>query len=156
MIIPTVLALVVRYLLVALFLPFSALEKMLNFKGAVKQAQETFSSVPLAKALIVVGMGVEIFMPLAILTGYADRLAAFIMAGYCGVTPLLWKQFWATGDFWQGSDSKGRTLFCDFMKNFALVGGFLLITFGLSSATAPGFFTAPFSSTHPYAAQATP
>jgi uncharacterized membrane protein YphA (DoxX/SURF4 family) len=34
-----------------------------------------------------------------VLTGIADRFAAFVLAGYCGVTALLWKQFWKPGDF---------------------------------------------------------
>ena len=94
MILPTFVALAVRYLLVVLFFPFSALDKILNFQGAVGQARQIVASNGLATALIVVGLGVEILMPLAILTGEADRLAAFIMAGYCCVTALLWKQFW--------------------------------------------------------------
>ena len=150
MILPSIVALGVRYLLVVLFFPFSALDKLLNFQGAVAQAKQMFSSNGLATGLIVVGLAVEILMPLAILTGVADRLAAFIMAGYCGVTALLWKQFWAPGDFWHKGASKGRELFWDFLKNFSLAGGFLLITFGLSNASAPGFLAAPLSSTHPY------
>ena len=72
-------------------------------------------------------------MPLAILTGTADRAAAFILAGYCMVTALLWKQFWTPGDFWRAGDSKARNLFWDFLKNFSLAGGFLVLTIG-----APG------------------
>ena len=143
------ITLAVRYLLVVLFLPFSALDKMLNFKGAVGQAKEMTGSAGPATALIVTGLAVEILMPLAILTGTADRLAAFIMAGYCGVTALLWKQFWKPGDFWAGSDSKGRNLFWDFLKNFSLAGGFLLITF--TGATLGQVMRHPLSSTHPYA-----
>ncbi len=140
--------LAVRYLLVMLFFPFSALDKLLNFKGAVGQAKELTGSAGPAAALIVVGLAVEILMPLGILTGTADRLAAFILAGYCGVTALLWKQFWAPGDFWAGGDSKGRGLFWDFLKNFSLAGGFLLITFGTST---PGqFLRDPLASSHPY------
>ena len=140
----------VRYLLVSLFFPFSALDKILNFKGAVAQAKQMFSSDSVATALILVGVAVEILMPIAILTAVAARLAAFIMAGYCGVTALLWKQFWTPGDFWRRGESKARDLFWDFLKNFSLAGGFLLLTFGLSSATAPGFFTNPLASSHPY------
>ena len=150
MMVPTVVALGVRYLLVILFFPFSALDKLLNFKGAVGQAHQMFASNAVATALIVVGLGVEILMPIAILTGVADRLAAFIMAGYCGLTALLWKQFWAPGDFWRKGESKGRDLFWDFLKNYSLAGGFLLITFGLSNATAPGLWDDPLGSTHPY------
>ncbi len=136
-------ALATRYLLVVLFFPFSALDKIINFKGAVAQAKEAVSVDSLAVALILAGLAVEIFMPLAVVTGIADRLAAFILAGYCGVTALLWKQWWQPGDFWQSGDSKGRNLFWDFLKNFSLVGGFLLLAFGLhaghlSSATHLG------------------
>ena len=146
----TLVVIGVRYLLVILFFPFSALDKILNFKGAVGQAKQVFASDGLATALIVVGLGVEILMPIGILTGVADRLAAFIMAGYCGVTALLWKQFWAPGDFWRKGDSKARDLFWDFLKNFALAGGFLLLTFGLTTSTALGFFHDPLASSHPY------
>ena len=141
--------LAVRYLLVVLFFPFSALDKILNFKGAVGQAQEMIHARGPATLMLMAGLSVEILMPIGILTGIADRLAAFIMAGYCMVTALLWKRFWATGDFWAGSESKGRGLFWDFLKNFSLAGGFLLISFG--SMSLASLIAAPFSSTHPYA-----
>ena len=147
----TLVAIGVRYLLVMLFFPFSALDKLLNFKGAVGQAKQIVASDTLATALILVGLSVEILMPIGILTGVADRLAAFIMAGYCGATALLWKQFWKPGDFWRRGDSKARDLFWDFLKNFSLAGGFLLLTFGLSTASVHLFFDHPFASSHPYA-----
>jgi putative oxidoreductase len=149
-----VVALAVRYMLVVLFFPFSALDKILNFNGAVGQAREIFASRGLATLLILIGVGVEICMPLAILTGVADRLAAFIMAGYCGVTALLWKQWWKPGDFWRAGDSKARNLFWDFLKNFSLAGGFLLITLGLHGDLA-SFIAHPFGSSHPYSAATT-
>ena len=142
--------LAVRYLLVVLFFPFSALDKILNFRGAVGQAQEMIPARGPATLMLMAGLSVEILMPIGILTGIADRLAAFIMAGYCMVTALLWKRFWATGDFWSGSESKGRGLFWDFLKNFSLAGGFLLISFG--SMSLASLIADPLSSTHPYAA----
>ena len=104
----------------------------------------------LAVLLILTGLCVEILMPVAILTGTADRAAGLILAGYCMVTALLWKQFWRPGDFWRAGDSRARDLFWDFLKNFSLAGGFLLITVG--SLTVSSFLHDPFSSTHPYAA----
>ena len=148
--------LAVRYLLVILFFPFSALDKIINFKGAVAQASQAVHVHAAAVGLIVAGLAVEILMPLGILTGVADRLAAFVMAGYCGVTALLWKQFWTPGDFWRAGDSKGRDLFWDFLKNFALAGGFLLITFGTSDRSAAGFLADPFGSSHPYSVNGAP
>jgi putative oxidoreductase len=140
----------VRLLLVMLFLPFSALDKVLDFKAAVRQANQATSSLFIATALIVVGIFVEVVMSVGVLTGITDRAAAFVLAGYCGMTALLWKQFWRAGDFWVTGESRARNLFWDFLKNFALAGGFLLVTFGTSADTVGNFFVDPFSSTHPY------
>ena len=141
----------VRYLLVMLFFPFSALDKLLNFDGAVSQAKERVPAEGLARLLIIAGLCVEILMPLGILTGVADRLAALILAGYCGITALLWKQFWTPGDFWRGGRSQGRELFWDFLKNFSLAGGFLLLTFGATAGGVAAFIAHPLASSHPYA-----
>lgn len=143
------IAFLVRLLLVLLFLPFSALDKILNFKGAVAQAREAVHARPPAILLILVGLAVEIGMSACILAGIADRAAAFVLAGYCGVTALMWKPFWAPGDFWAGG--RGRELFWDFLKNLALAGGFLLVTFGTGAATVEGFLADPLASSHPYA-----
>ncbi|MDO9710648.1 DoxX family protein [Paracraurococcus lichenis] len=138
----------VRYLLVVLFFPFSALDKVLNFRGAVAQAREVAPAEGVARALILAGLAVEILMPLGILTGTADRLAALVMAGYCVVTALLWKRFWRPGDFWRAGESQARGLFWDFLKNLSLAGGFLLITLG--GVTVGEFLAHPFASSHPY------
>ena len=151
-----VVILIVRYGLVVLFFPASTLDKIFNFDGAVKQASEVFSNHMIAVALILVGVFVEVVMPLGILTGVADRLAAFIMAGYCAMTAVLFKRFWEPGDFWKKGDSKGRELFWDFLKNFSLASGFLLITVGIDGHAWSTFVTDPLGSTHPYAAAALP
>jgi putative oxidoreductase len=148
-----ILILVVRYGLVVLFFPASALDKILNFRGAVKQASEAFKPHWLAAAVIVAELFVELVMPLGILTGVADRLAAFIMAGYCAVTALLFKRFWEPGDFWRAGDSKARDVL-DFLKNFSLASGFLLITVGLDGQAWRDFVADPFVSSHPYGASA--
>jgi putative oxidoreductase len=144
-------ALGVRYLLVTLFFPFSALDKIINFKGAVGQARELVSGTAPATLLILLGLATEIIMPIGIMTGVADRMAAFIMAGYCAVTAILWKRWWQPGDFWHKGDSKARNIFWDFLKNFSLAGGFLLLAFGLHSGDFPTFLAHPFASSHPYA-----
>jgi putative oxidoreductase len=120
-----VVAFAARALLVMLFLPFSALDKMLNFKQAV-------------------------FMSLAILIGIADRMAAFILASYCIVTALLWKPFWKTPDFRLRGASRGRDVFWDFLKNLALAGGFLALAFGASASGFQKFMAHPLASSHPY------
>jgi putative oxidoreductase len=147
------LTVVLRFVLCILFFPFSALDKIMNFGGAVGQAREVVSNEALAKLLILTGLAVEILMPLAILTGIADRPAAFILAGYCGMTALLWKQFWKPGDFFHRGPSKGRDLFWDFLKNFSLAAGFLLITFGTTAQQSYDFLSHLPPSTQPYAVQ---
>ena len=88
-----------RLSLVLLFFPFSAFDKIANFKAATGQAGQAVSSPGLARALILTGLFVEVVMSLGILTGIADRLAAFILAGYCAATAVFFKQFWRTPDF---------------------------------------------------------
>jgi putative oxidoreductase len=149
-----VVAFVARALLVMLFLPFSALDKVLNFREAVGQAAEAAPSRALATGLIFAGFGVEVFMSLAILTGVADRMAALILAGYCIVTALLWKPFWKAPDFRLRGASRGREVFWDFLKNLALAGGFLAIAFGASANGVQQFLAHPLASSHPYSLSA--
>jgi putative oxidoreductase len=150
MTISQVVVLLVRYGLVVLFFPASALDKIINFEGSTRQAAEVFSWRPLAIAVILTGVLVELVMPLGILSGVADRLAAFIMAGYCAVTAVLFKRFWQPGDFWKAGESKARDLFWDFLKNFSLASGFLLITVGIDGHAWHSFIAAPLASSHPY------
>ncbi len=141
-----------RCLLVILFLPFSALDKIFNFRGAVAQAREAVRSDALARGLILAGLGVEIVMSMGVVTGIADRLAALILGGYCIVTALLWKQFWTLRGFWSPK-GPARELFWDFLKNFSLAGGFFLVALGGSASTAQSFLAHPFASSHPYASE---
>jgi putative oxidoreductase len=144
------IAFAVRGFLVALFLPFSALDKVLNFKAAVGQAEQAVASRGLATVLVLGGLTLEVVMSLAILSGIADRFAALVLAGYCLVTALLWKRFWKTADFRLQGPSAGRDVFWDFLKNFALAGGFLLLAFGSDSAGVRRFIADPWASSHPY------
>jgi len=146
-----IVTLLVRYGLVMLFLPFSALDKILGFEGAVNQAQEVFKPRMLAIVVLMCGLGIEIMMSLGVVTGYADRLAALILAAYCAATAILYKRFWAQGDFWAPGDSKGRALFWDFLKNLSLGAGFLLVVIGTNGAGLSPFLAHPLASSHPYA-----
>jgi putative oxidoreductase len=144
------LALGIRVVLVLLFLPFSALDKVFDFRGAVAQAQEAFPNKLIATGLILVGLFVEVFMSAGVVSGIADRACAFVLSGYCAVTALVWKQFWRPGDFWSSSNSRARALFWDFWKNLALAAGFLLIVFGTDARSIARFFAHPTIQSHPY------
>jgi putative oxidoreductase len=144
-------AVTARLLLVALFLPFSALDKLLNYKQSVEQAAEAIPRRSLAMLMIAGGLGVEIVMSLAILTGTADRMAALILAAYCIVTAIVWKPFWRQPDFRLQGPSHGRETFWDFLKNLALAGGFLVLAFGATATGLQKFLAHPLASSHPYA-----
>jgi putative oxidoreductase len=91
-----------------------------------------------------------VFMSAGVVSGIADRACAFVLAGYCAVTALVWKQFWRPGDFWSASDGKARALFWDFWKNLALAAGFLLIVFGTNASSIAQFLAHPTIQSHPY------
>ena len=145
-------ALVVRCGLVLLFLPFSALDKVIGFQHAVAQAQQVFKPRALAMFVLLCGLAIEVFMSLGVITGIADRACALVLAGYCAATAILYKQFWAQGDFWANPDGKGRGLFWDFLKNLSLGAGFLLIIVGTDGRGLGPFLDQPFASSQPYAA----
>ena len=145
-----IVALVVRYGLVMLFLPFSALDKIFSFDHAVKQARQVFTPRPLAIAVLMIGLFIETVCTLGIVTGIADRACAFLAAGYCAATAVLYKRFWSPGDFFADPGGKARTLFWDFLKNLSLGAGFLLLIVGPDGSGFQPFLDAPFASSHPY------
>jgi len=149
-----VIALVVRYGLVLVFLPFSALDKVFGFNHAVRQAQQVFTGRPFAVAMILCGLAIEVVCTVGVVTGIADRASAFIIAGYCAATAVPYKQFWAQGDFWSDPDGKGRTLLWDFLKNLSLGAGFLLIVVDTDGSRLAPFQVHLFASSHPYGVHA--
>ena len=82
-------------------------------------------------------------MSLGVVTGIADRALRAGDRGYCAATAVLFKRFWAQGDFWARGDSKGRTLFWDFLKNLSLGAGFLLIVVGTDGSGLRPFLAPP-------------
>jgi putative oxidoreductase len=142
--------LIVRCGLVLLFLPFSALDKIFGFDHAVRQAQQVIKPQPVAAAMILVGLFIEVACSLGTVTGFADRACAFVIAGYCAATAILYKPFWAQGDFWADPDGKGRSLLWDFLKNLSLGAGFLLIAVGVDGSGLAPFLTHPLASSNPY------
>jgi putative oxidoreductase len=120
------LPLVARICLVVLF-PFSGLDKIVNWDSALKQAGSSF--LPGAPVLLVLAMIVEFVTPVCVVSGWYDGLAAFVLAGYCVITAILYHNFWAYPRFWSPG-STGYPHIWDFLKNFGLVGGLLLIVLG--------------------------
>ncbi|MDQ2859354.1 MAG: DoxX family protein [Pseudomonadota bacterium] len=133
-----------RILLVVLF-PFSALDKILGWKGALAQANSSF--LPGGGVLLVAAIIVEIAAPVCIVLAWHDRLAAFVLAGFCAVTALLYHDFWKYSDFWAPGESRSRTEFWDFLKNLGLAGGLLLVVLATHPAPLAWVIAHPLSST---------
>ena len=135
--------LLLRICLVVLF-PFSGLDKIVNWRSAKQQAGEG----ALASAMLVAAMVVEIVTPVCIVLGWHDRLAAFVLAGFCAVTAVLYHQFWRFPDFWRFRPGEGLEHFWEFLKNFGLVGGLGLVVLAPRTLPATDFLQHPLSSTH--------
>lgn len=143
--------LLARICLVVLF-PFSALDKIVYWRDALKQAESSF--VPGGPVLVVIAIVIELVTPACIVLGWHDRLAAFVLAGFCVVTAVLYHPFWSFADFWTPGDSKGRRHFWDFLKNFGLAGGLLLLVIMVGFAPVTRVIGQPLSSTPTTAASA--
>jgi putative oxidoreductase len=136
-----------RFCLVVMF-PFSGYDKIVHWDEAMAQART--SPLPGPGALLIAAIIVEFVTPVCIVLGWHDRLAAFILAGFCFITALLYHPFWNFPDFWR-KEGEGRSHFWDFWKNFGLIGGLLLLVIGGSFAPASFILHHPLSNV-PYAA----
>jgi putative oxidoreductase len=137
--------LVARICLVGMF-PLSALEKILDWRAALGQAESSW--VPGGPLLVVLAILIEGITPFCIVFGWHDRLAAFVLAGFCVVTALLYHRFWAFPDFWSDPHSQSREHFWQFVKNFGLVGGLLLVVFAGAIAPPEQVLARPLSSSY--------
>jgi putative oxidoreductase len=114
-----------RVFIVCIF-PFSFLDKVINWDNALKQA--TSSWLPGGPALLILAMAVELITPPMIVFGFYDGIAAFILAGYCAVTAVVYHAFWTYPRFWS-PESDGYPHIWDFFKNFGLVGGLIFVMY---------------------------
>lgn len=134
--------LVAKICLVGMF-PLSAYDKVAHWDEALEQAAS--GPLPFPAALVVLGAIVEAVAPVMIVTGWHDRIGAFLLAGFCAVTAILFHRFWNFPDFWS-RNGEGRSHFWDFFKNFGLVGGLLLVVIGGAYAPAGDIVRHPLSS----------
>ncbi len=134
--------LLLRICLVVLF-PFSGLDKIHNWDSAMKQA----AGLPFRPAMLALSIIVEFAAPVCIVAGWHDRLAAFVLAGFCVVTAFLFHQFWRFPDFWRFKKGEGLDHFWEFLKNFGLVGGLGLIVLAPRTLPVSEFLQHPLSST---------
>jgi len=100
-----------RVLIAAIFL-ISGLGKIAGYAGA----QGYMAAMGVPGALLPLVIALEVGGALAIILGYRTRLVAFLLAGFCVVSALIFHR--AVGD---------QVQFIMFMKTFAIAGGFLLL-----------------------------
>jgi putative oxidoreductase len=105
------LDLVGRVLISAIFL-ISGLGKIAGYAGA----QGYMAAMGVPGALLPLVIALEVGGSIAIILGYGTRIAAFLLAGFCVLSALIFHR--ALGDQMQ---------FVMFLKNFAIAGGFLLL-----------------------------
>lgn len=122
-----IISLAARLCLVCLFPP-SALDKVFHRKQALQQARS--GPLPGAPLLLAAAVAVETVAPVCIVTGRYDRPAAGLLAGFCVATAVLYHPFWTYGDLRARGQSQGREELWEFLKNFGLVGGLLMVVFG--------------------------
>ncbi len=106
--------------------PFSCLDKLFNWDNALKQA--TSGALPGGAILLILAMAVELLTPPMIVFGFFDGIAAFVLAGYCAVTAVVYHNFWSYPRFWSPK-SDGYSHVWDFFRNFGLVGGLIFVMY---------------------------
>jgi putative oxidoreductase len=114
-----------RIFIVCIF-PFSFIDKIINWDNALEQA--TSSWLPGGPVLLILAMIVELFTPPMIVFGFYAGVAAFVLAGYCVVTGVVYHAFWTYPRFWS-PQSEGYPHIWDFFKNFGLAGGLIFIMY---------------------------
>jgi putative oxidoreductase len=133
-----------RICLVAMF-PFSAIDKIWHWRNSLAQTES--SGLPAGQAMLIAAILIEGVTPLMIVAGWQDRLAAFLLAGFCVVTAFLYHPFWKGPDFFiPADDSKAREHFWQFLKNFGLAGGLGLVIVAGAMTPPEQVIAHPFSS----------
>jgi putative oxidoreductase len=141
---------IARLFLVILF-PFSGLSKILDWNLAMQQAASSFMP---GAPLLIAGIFIELVMPVLILIRLRDRLAAFILAGFCVATALMFHDFWNYPGLLAPGGGPALDHFWEFWKNLGLAGGLMFIVLDAQTRPFSDFVRRPFSSTGPDAGRA--
>jgi putative oxidoreductase len=107
-----------RLALAALYLP-SGFNKLVHI-GSFADAMAA-RNVPAPMLLAILGAAVEFFGGLAVLVGFRTRYAALVMIGFTIVASVL------SHHFWDIYDATRQMQYVQFMKNLAIIAGFLFV-----------------------------
>ncbi len=120
---------VARVCLVSMFPP-SAVDKVVHWQGSLRQTESARLPGPplIGRAMLVAAIAIEFVTPILIVGRAWDRPAALLLAAFCAVTAVLYHPFWRGPDLFARADtSVAREHFWQFLKNFCIVGGLLLV-----------------------------
>lgn len=106
--------------------PFSFIDKIINWDAALKQANSSW--LPGGPVLLVLAATCELLTPPMIVFHFYDGIAAFVLAGYCVATGVVYHAFWTYPRFWKAG-TEGYPHIWDFFKNFGLVGGLIYVMY---------------------------
>jgi putative oxidoreductase len=115
--------LVSRLLLVVLF-PLSAFDKAVHWRAAVHQANARLPGV--GRALVAVGIVVELAGAGCVLLDWQQRPAALLLALFCLVTAAIYHPFWAESGYWTHDGGRARVELWEFLKDLSVAGGLML------------------------------
>lgn len=107
-----------RLLIAAIFVP-SGFGKLTHIGGFTHVLASR--GVPAPHTLAILGACVEFFGSLAVASGLMARYAALLMAAFTLVAALISHRFWIA------SGAAEAAQYTQFMKNMAIVGGFLFL-----------------------------
>jgi putative oxidoreductase len=113
------ISLLARCLIGGIFV-YSGFGKLTGLEGFAASLAK--NGVPMADVMAVLGAAVEFFGGLAIVLGLQMRYAALLMAAFTIVATLISHRFWELSDL---AARRGQNI--HFMKNVAILGGFLLL-----------------------------
>jgi putative oxidoreductase len=107
-----------RLLIAAIFVP-SGFDKLTYIAGFAHVLANR--GVPAPHTLAIIGACVELFGSLAIVFGVMTRYMALLMAAFTAVAALISHRFWHL------SGAAEAVQYIQFMKNMAIIGGFLFL-----------------------------
>ena len=116
----TVSAPIGRLLISFIFL-MSGLNKISNYANT----SGWMESMGVSSSLLPLVIIIEILAAIAIIVGWKTKIAAFLLAGFCVLTGLIFH-----------NDFSNQVEMIMLMKNFAIAGGFLILV-----ANGPGNFS---------------
>jgi len=107
-----------RILIGSIFV-LSGFGKLMDLGGFATMLAD--SGVPMASVMAPIGAVAEFVGGLAIVLGLGTRYAALLMIGFVVVATLISHRFWAV----PADEAQGQMI--HFVKNMAIVGGFLVV-----------------------------